>query len=96
MKQHKGFSVIPATTLSTIGDIIQVDTTSYVEAVYPVNTASPTKTVTYYQEEVVEHLVETPVKHVKTAWMIIGIVLAVVFVVMAIVCFIRCRNHKEE
>jgi len=47
MKQHKGFSVIPATTLSTIGDIIQVDTTSYVEAVYPVNTASPTKTVTY-------------------------------------------------
>lgn len=93
MKQHKGFSVIPATTLSTIGDIIQVDTTSYVEAVYPVNTASPTKTVTYVQEDVVQHLVETPIKSVKTAWMIIGIVLALVFIVMAIVCFMRCRKE---
>jgi len=90
----KGFAATPPTVLSSVEEKFEVDPSAYTDAVYPVNATNPTRMATYDATVLVTipHEGET---HVKTAWVIIGSLLIVICIVLAIVCFLKCRKENE-
>lgn len=50
LNTHKGFGAIAPTTISSIVEAFEVDAPTFVQSVYPVDLANPTKTITYTEE----------------------------------------------